>query len=463
MSRRPVPSSWVPVRRMGLGFAALIAITCATASVSAQDSYTLNASSVQVSPGGVADVVVTLDSSLGSDVSGWSYGVCHDPLALSLQSVDDGNATLTSNLGGPVHFEELNLFAGGYTHAAVICFSLCASLPVGPSHELTIGHYTALGANGSIADVTFCDTLGSPPVDLIIVDQGTGEWVPSLAGGTVTVVDSSISGLACANVGDACGCSYDLSWTNGTTYDAIEVTIDGALEQTLAGTATSTVVLESMLAAGATANRELCITPIIGGVPGTPVCCTLGCTLDPAPVAGVIAATPVTTTGGACQADLTWSGFVTASAATATITVDGSVSMSGIAGSAALVALPTSGPHEVCVSIVDACGLEATVCTMVECAGPSTSFIRADSNLDGTANVADGIYSLGVLFIGGDVHLCLDGADANDDGMVDISDTIYLLAYLFTNGTPPPAPGITCGPDGTPGDTLGCDDPGVCP
>ncbi|HIA28215.1 MAG TPA: arylsulfotransferase (ASST) [Planctomycetes bacterium] len=90
-------------------------------------------------------------------------------------------------------------------------------------------------------------------------------------------------------------------------------------------------------------------------------------------------------------------------------------------------------------------------------------FIRGDPNADGTVNLADAITVLGYLFTS-QVVGCIVSVDANDDGAADISDAITLLEFLFGGSggqVPPPFPG--CGLDPTPGGSLACETPPVCP
>ena len=91
---------------------------------------------------------------------------------------------------------------------------------------------------------------------------------------------------------------------------------------------------------------------------------------------------------------------------------------------------------------------------------PVTSFVRGDTNADGTIDITDSIYALGYLFSSGPAT-CLNALDANDDNAVDISDASNLLTYLFNGGAAPSAP-VTCGPDPTPG-ALDCAGFDACP
>jgi hypothetical protein len=84
------------------------------------------------------------------------------------------------------------------------------------------------------------------------------------------------------------------------------------------------------------------------------------------------------------------------------------------------------------------------------------AFIRGDSNQDKRVDIADVIYVLNYVFLGGSAPKCIDAADSNNDSRLDISDSIFFLDYLFKGGPQPsspfPIPGVD--PDH---DTLGCD------
>ncbi|MFN0059790.1 MAG: FG-GAP repeat domain-containing protein [Planctomycetota bacterium] len=94
-----------------------------------------------------------------------------------------------------------------------------------------------------------------------------------------------------------------------------------------------------------------------------------------------------------------------------------------------------------------------------------STFERGDANADGLFNIADAIFSLTSLFVGGSpAPTCLDAADANDDGAFDVADAVFSLSSLFVSGSPsPPAPFGACGIDPTSGDPLGCGAFAACP
>ncbi len=92
-----------------------------------------------------------------------------------------------------------------------------------------------------------------------------------------------------------------------------------------------------------------------------------------------------------------------------------------------------------------------------------STFVRADMNDDGNLNIADAIFLLQNLFVGGPSPTCQDSADVNDDGLIDISDVIYSIGYIFSGGPAPVAPFPACGLDPTGGDSFGCDLFNSCP
>lgn len=88
-------------------------------------------------------------------------------------------------------------------------------------------------------------------------------------------------------------------------------------------------------------------------------------------------------------------------------------------------------------------------------------FRRGDSNSDGGFDLADGITTLGFLFLDLPIS-CLDAGDSNDDGNLDLADAIFILGAIFNDGSQPPAPGSeNCGVDPT-DDALDCEVYGSC-
>jgi hypothetical protein len=83
------------------------------------------------------------------------------------------------------------------------------------------------------------------------------------------------------------------------------------------------------------------------------------------------------------------------------------------------------------------------------------TFIRGDTDGDGTINITDAVAISNYLFVAGPPPACFDAADVNDSGKVNLTDSIYLLNYLSDLGPPPVAPFPDPGPDPT-ADVLDC-------
>jgi hypothetical protein len=76
-------------------------------------------------------------------------------------------------------------------------------------------------------------------------------------------------------------------------------------------------------------------------------------------------------------------------------------------------------------------------------------YLAGDPNHDGMVDVADVVYLINYLFLGGSEPDPFESGDANGDGQVDIGDVVYLANYLFLGGAPPHHPvGFLAGYEG---------------
>jgi len=153
--------------------------------VSGQDpDYVLTISDGTVAVGGSGSITMGMDST-GADIQGWSYGACNDTAFITCTSVEDGSTTATVNNGGPPGFNEVSVNDEGFTVGVVICFTGCAVLPPGSGYELNVATYTG-NAEGT-TEVSYCGSLGSPPVDTVVVVNGQS-LSPTQTSGFVDVV-----------------------------------------------------------------------------------------------------------------------------------------------------------------------------------------------------------------------------------------------------------------------------------
>ncbi len=62
---------------------------------------------------------------------------------------------------------------------------------------------------------------------------------------------------------------------------------------------------------------------------------------------------------------------------------------------------------------------------------------RGDANGDGTVNVADIVFLINYLFIGGAAPPSFSEADVNCDGTLNVADAVFVINYLFVGGPVP--------------------------
>lgn len=148
---------------------------------------------------GFADTLATTMIHLTSDeeIHGFSCGVTHDPTILSIPDSDNiRQAPVLSDLNngtGPDFFN-VNIApanGAGFTLACVTdLFAPFEQIPIATDLLLLEVDYLIDGAApvGTLTPIEFADTLGSPPVQTVMVLQ-LEEVVPATAGGTILVTE----------------------------------------------------------------------------------------------------------------------------------------------------------------------------------------------------------------------------------------------------------------------------------
>ena len=170
------------MRSLSVFLLALVVSFTATG-VNAQDT-SFNAASGSISLGGSGTVSLTMDNT-GNVIAGWSLGICNDTAFLTCTAANSGADTETSKNGSAPDFNQINVFADGATQGVVICFTGCASVGDVSGFELLTVDYSG-DAEGSTT-VDFCNTLGSPPVETVIVVNGASV-APTQNSGSIEVV-----------------------------------------------------------------------------------------------------------------------------------------------------------------------------------------------------------------------------------------------------------------------------------
>ena len=250
-------------------------------------NYILSLTDANGPPGGFVDVQVLFDNT-GDDVQGWSFGVAHVPSMATLIEVVDGITTATANNGGPPDFNQVNVIPGsGFTAGVVICFDPflgCAVIPGGSlNNELYIATYrlNASGAPGTGSQVEFVDTIGSPPVETIVVVNGSSLF-PTTEDGTISIIDctntpSPPTNLTCViEIDSNCLCQALLEWQpTPSPIVYYEIYVDGLLATTVSQGATSAVI--PLPSSG---PSEICIRAGCQDLFSPLVCCTVECQPD---------------------------------------------------------------------------------------------------------------------------------------------------------------------------------------
>lgn len=147
-------------------------------------NYILYISQVIVAEGQLAEVAVGL--SHVEPAFGWSYGACHEATELELLSVDIGSGTTSSGWGGQgPAFYSAQLLPGGFTVGVVVDFDH----PTMALEErvLDIATYQGVAAVPFESALNFCDSLGSPPVEVAVISPTAQSHLPVQDGGSVEI------------------------------------------------------------------------------------------------------------------------------------------------------------------------------------------------------------------------------------------------------------------------------------
>lgn len=157
----PVSQYFVAGRVAGSGS---FPVHCSSGVVDA--NYQLRLSAGQLLVPGSVTVASVLDSTAAVGIGAFSYGVCHDSSVLELTDVTRGAAILA--IGNIPAFEGLALESGGYTASVIVSLLFNVLLPDELDLELYVASYEALVPPPATTQMQYCDTLGTPPVEIWI-------------------------------------------------------------------------------------------------------------------------------------------------------------------------------------------------------------------------------------------------------------------------------------------------------
>ncbi len=402
--------------------------TYATAGVSVDPDLNLTCSSGSGVSGSSVDITITFDNTGVQDVQGWSFGICHDSAGVEVVagSVADGATTAMANGGSAPGFNSISEIPGsGFSVGVVIDFFGVNFLTPGSGYELNTASYDLVGPSGNYA-LSFCDTLGTPPVVSVIVIGGAS-ITPVLNNGAIDILSPNFLtvGTATGILGE--NVNVPVSITNVDPVSAVQTAIayDSALLST-----------NSVSAAGAASGAEFfSVQPAVAGE------IVVGLVMDFATPIGDTAAIAAGTDQQIMDIEFAVdAGAPTPSTAALTLT-DG-------LGSPATNNLMIFENGN-----IETPNLVSGAVNLVN----FNQFLRGDCNSDIHVDIADGIFSLNFLFQSGTAPVCDDACDPNDDGLIDSTDAIFIFNYTLLSGPAPAAPFPAVGLDGTTADGIGCD------
>ena len=399
--------------------------------------HVLSAESASANTGDLVSISVLLDTSGGNAINGWSFGLCHDSTELILENAVEGLTTLTANNGMLPDVNSIDIFEGGCAVAVVICFSGCLQLPPATGYEILDAEYTCAAFAPTIASLDFCDTIGDPPVALVIAEGGA------------TIVPDSTPGEISA-VGPAAREFRFAATSSSAIYDPAS----GA-------TATSTVlsILEEAASPGAPNavrgfTMKLEHNPIfVNAVDVTPSAAMSALNGGSGPELFL-----PTVTADYISVEVLTSNSSPIQYLDATVAIDiADVSYQSNAANLLfnpfgidtdlswtppLNALQRDNSVDVPAELSDVSFDGATISLVAR-----SMFIRGDVNDNGNVDIADVSALLAFLFTGSTIG-CDDAVDTNGSGDINLADAVTLLSYLFASGPLLPSPFPDCGFNG---------------
>lgn len=189
-----------------VGFCCLAA-PAAHAQFPVDDRFTLRASQEVGVPGGSVEARVLYDGQDGSTglpavaLRGWAYGLCHDDQLLSVVDVVDGTTTaaLVPDFNS---IQEQPNGGGGFTVGVALDTLGVVTLDPGIGLELNRVTYGVAPTLSWSTSLDFCDTLGWPQVDTVVVTQiGSLTLAPIQVSGSLTVLEEEFVRGECNNDG----------------------------------------------------------------------------------------------------------------------------------------------------------------------------------------------------------------------------------------------------------------------
>jgi len=142
-------------------------------------------------------IISTITMSTDTELHGFSFGVSHDPLLISIPttpSISQGPSLESLNLGAGPAFFSVNIAPAGGSGFTIACvtdlFAPFDTIPIAVDDPILQIEYliNQTAPVGSTIPIEFSNLLGSPPVQTVMVFDLI-EVVPSTTPGTITVTE----------------------------------------------------------------------------------------------------------------------------------------------------------------------------------------------------------------------------------------------------------------------------------
>ena len=394
--------------------------------VSAQEA-SFTAGSGDCPEGGNSTISMTLDNS-GQELQGWSFGVCNDPSVATASNANSGADTDTAKNGDAPDFNQISVFDDGATQGVVLCFVGCAVVAdVSGFEMLTVEYFGTVEGETSLE---FCDVLGSPPVASVIV-VGGASIAPTQNSGTLSVVGVPDPEYTFS----APDASANYNPADGNASVTVAISVSEVDNTGLGGTFPNTTQGFSM---GLANSAEVAPSDVSLTLPFSPDFGEVGLFAEGWTVGVVYSFTGAQTLDFAAPIDVISATYETGGSMAGNETgATASLTWSDALGSPPVANVMVVGGGSLTANFEDGSIALNPVITV--------DFIRGDANSDARINIADGVWIINELFLGGPANPCPIANDANGDGSADAGDAIYIFNYRFLDGPMPGAPYPDCG------------------
>ena len=439
-------------------------VLCVTLTIVNPSSAEAQANTLRIEPVGPSPVVALPSANFSARVlldatevlTGWSYSVCSDPLLVMPLATTDGSTTATVNNGAAPAFIQTAVEANGFNSGVVINLLGMATLPVGTDYELRLVDYMftgdfpapAAGDPDIISPVEFCNDVGTPPVDTVVVNTSGASITPDTVGFDIIIPAPAECDFMCVSGVD----NVAITWNNcnpGGPADYYMLFRGGVLLNVFDD---GTQAYDDLGLAPGQYHYEL-LAVSFPDPNGPPSILQGSCTVDVIPVTLATIDPVLGLYQGGTAITVTGTGFQ--AALDTTFTIGGQTALDIVIvddNTLTCTAPPVDFIGVVDVELSNSFGSDLIVDAYTY--GFERGFVSEDLKMD----IADPIFLLSYLFSGGPAPFCMDAADMNDDGDLDIGDSIFFLNFLFMGGPQPPAPYTEPGFDPTP-DDLDCGNP----